>query len=1229
MLNKRPLVLLKDSGWMLLRSVWQGCFVGLLVAASAKSDDVAAKTYSQKAPNGTTVELIALRKMTNAGDVWWSPDGKVIEKLNVPFDEEKNPPPKDLVGVLYRWSTEPEPKRYRLNVFGEVIGADAKQARGEESTDGTGIWIEYVKPRNGDTVKVEIKVTEHVPELAYGSPGDEISWAKVVFEDVSVVAGKQSEVKVRVDDSENTLAMKMRRAAAEFFGGHMLVEFERQVDASIYSGKTEPDWRKSSGRIGWQSDGELWRIDYASRTLATNSQAAQEEVWSSGYDGEQLFQWVRNRNQLIIGSVVDHCRQHEPQNLFWKSTSGLDGMLKAISRKTAKTTAATLNGFEGLRIESVSENDPKWSWSAFVCPSRGYLPLEVHLSYEGRVTWESKFSELKEVQARVWAPTKIHVTSYVWPDGKQRMDSNIEFVVKEIEVDPEAVGWQMQLGGRSNGFGSSHPRDPRDDPSPFQHDFTKQGIDLGNAPKHLKFPRYGTDVVDLVRGVAYHNDPWWSDLEPILKAKLDWPRPSLVALDRMASHLREPPSDQPLKSLPGLPLMVEEDDDCRCDDFDWLTKSKLDWKQLDGKVTLFVFWNCWDADSVAAFAALNRLHETYEPSGLMILAVHRPRQADYARHMVDVFKPQFPVVIDAENESGEGLLRETLKVRGSPAAVFVDHQRIVRTIADGAALTKQIGELLAAAGTKDVPVLDQHERLHDAIGEGAKSAWLALIAKTPKTSRIRGQVVDRDGKPIADAELSLKLQLKLLDSPIGSYMVYPDPAGNRTLKTNAEGKFDFGEILKGGYSLKVHAQNWAMLDQEFALAEKETRELKLVLAQAQGHGVGNDFGSVRGQVRIEGRIPKLPPVPVYDRNLNYPWRRKDPTPAEEAAYEAERAKNPAKFDPRKARDESLLISDNGGLANVFVYLQKAPAGWQPTPAPTKPAILQTQEDRFAPRALLVRIGQPLTLSAIGCREVDNFHSEPLRNMPFNISVAPETTQSVPTSCLTKSEKLPSSVHSGIHPRKRASILVLDHPFAAITDTEGRFEIKGLPPGTHSLTVWNERVGYFEKALPVTVKVDEPTPPLELNYPAEKLKVYQEHDSYKKALGQSRLGLIAGWADINNEFLVKPGEPSAAKFELSLRNHSDKPIEAQIPDGKWVQRRELKVRELKITLDPATDAKLISIVVPPRATVRVPFADNTIDLTGLDPGYWSVSLKSPLHDLPYYLAMWLDAEAPAR
>lgn len=37
----------------------------------------------------------------------------------------------------------------------------------------------------------------------------------------------------------------------------------------------------------------------------------------------------------------------------------------------------------------------------------------------------------------------------------------------------------------------------------------------------------------------------------------------------------------------------------------------------------------------------------------------------------------------------------------------------------------------------------------------------------------------------------------------------------------------------------------------------------------------------------------------------------------------------------------------------------------------------------------------------------------------------------------------------------AWIAVVDHPFFAVTDAGGNFEIKGLPPGTYTIEVWHE------------------------------------------------------------------------------------------------------------------------------------------------------------------------------
>ena len=33
---------------------------------------------------------------------------------------------------------------------------------------------------------------------------------------------------------------------------------------------------------------------------------------------------------------------------------------------------------------------------------------------------------------------------------------------------------------------------------------------------------------------------------------------------------------------------------------------------------------------------------------------------------------------------------------------------------------------------------------------------------------------------------------------------------------------------------------------------------------------------------------------------------------------------------------------------------------------------------------------------------------------------------------------------------------MDHPFHAVTDKKGAFEIKGLPPGKYEIEIWHER-----------------------------------------------------------------------------------------------------------------------------------------------------------------------------
>ena len=54
---------------------------------------------------------------------------------------------------------------------------------------------------------------------------------------------------------------------------------------------------------------------------------------------------------------------------------------------------------------------------------------------------------------------------------------------------------------------------------------------------------------------------------------------------------------------------------------------------------------------------------------------------------------------------------------------------------------------------------------------------------------------------------------------------------------------------------------------------------------------------------------------------------------------------------------------------------------------------------------------------------------------------------------------------------RAYIAVLAHPFFAVSDSNGAFTIKGLPPGEYEIEAWHEKYG----AKNMKVKVGRKSP----------------------------------------------------------------------------------------------------------------------------------------------------------
>jgi plastocyanin len=181
-------------------------------------------------------------------------------------------------------------------------------------------------------------------------------------------------------------------------------------------------------------------------------------------------------------------------------------------------------------------------------------------------------------------------------------------------------------------------------------------------------------------------------------------------------------------------------------------------------------------------------------------------------------------------------------------------------------------------------------------------------------------------------------------------------------------------------------------------------------------------------------------------------------------------------------DESLVLDkDSKGIANVFVYIDKAPAGKKYDP-PKEPVVFDQKGCKFLPHALIVRVGQTMLVKSQD-NVTHNTHTYPLRSTPKNQAIPPLESKGVPY-VYDKHERLPVEVKCDLHKWMSSRHLVLEHPFSAITNEKGEFEVKDLPPGKYEFIIWQESVGYLERKFAVDIAADKVTEK-KISFPASK------------------------------------------------------------------------------------------------------------------------------------------------
>jgi hypothetical protein len=162
-------------------------------------------------------------------------------------------------------------------------------------------------------------------------------------------------------------------------------------------------------------------------------------------------------------------------------------------------------------------------------------------------------------------------------------------------------------------------------------------------------------------------------------------------------------------------------------------------------------------------------------------------------------------------------------------------------------------------------------------------------------------------------------------------------------------------------------------------------------------------------------------------------------------------------------EEWVVDATTKGVKNGFVWLDSDPPGKDLPVHPDLKAIKQKivtvdqPQCAFVPHAFALREGQILTVknSAPVAHNV-GWMGGRIKNPGGNVIVPPGGQHVINN---LKADRLPIQIKCDIHPWMRGWVRVFNHPYFAVTDEQGNFEMKSAPVGKFRMFIWHEAVGW--------------------------------------------------------------------------------------------------------------------------------------------------------------------------
>src|SRR5438445_11049676 len=198
-----------------------------------------------------------------------------------------------------------------------------------------------------------------------------------------------------------------------------------------------------------------------------------------------------------------------------------------------------------------------------------------------------------------------------------------------------------------------------------------------------------------------------------------------------------------------------------------------------------------------------------------------------------------------------------------------------------------------------------------------------------------------------------------------------------------------------------------------------------------------DGGSITGTITVSGPVTKLPARKI--------------------------GKDPQVCGTAQRESQKFIVNQAGAVRNAVVIVEGVKRG-KAMPAAAQNAEIDQNKCEYSPHVQVMPVNTEIALKNSDpiLHNIQFFEGD---NSLFNIAQ--------PVQGQVNKKKLEKAgtiyVECAVHGWMQGNVVVVDNPYYAVTDENGKFSIADLPPGKYQVKIWHEYVGEVRREVTVSAK----------------------------------------------------------------------------------------------------------------------------------------------------------------